>query len=246
MAVRCLVSVPALHAKRTYTLEEGTLDALKAAISTCPIMGDRVDLSKSTFKARVQTRHFYNKVMIQLQEKYPQLQDAIGSGMDSWRCSLRMKFKNQRRSLSNDARVAENRKKFSASRNTDDICTSELKWHKKRKMNIDISGLAGEDENSFEKHEEWLRSQAFSAAPDENGSPACSECPADETIEHVLLQCPGNADQRRRLFDAYGRVGLSHVSLDHLRFPRAHRITLLRAFEALVNFFHDADLFTRL
>ncbi|KAL3171798.1 hypothetical protein MRX96_001440 [Rhipicephalus microplus] len=105
--------------------------------------------------------------MIQLQEKYPQLQDAIGSGMDSWRCSLRIKFKNQRRSLSNDPRVAENRKKFSASRNTDDNCTSELKRHKKRKMNIDISGLAGEDENSFEKHEEWLQSQAFSAVPDE-------------------------------------------------------------------------------
>ncbi|KAH8032852.1 hypothetical protein HPB51_003225 [Rhipicephalus microplus] len=44
-----------------------------------------------------------------------------------------------------------------------------------------------------------------------SGSPACSECPADETIEHVLLQCPGNADQRRRLFDAYGRLGLPHV-----------------------------------
>ncbi|KAL3259895.1 hypothetical protein MRX96_046320 [Rhipicephalus microplus] len=78
-----------------------------------------------------------------------------------------MKFKNQRRSSSNDARVAENRKKFSASRNLDDNCMSELKRHKKRKMNIDISGLAGEDENSFEKHEEWLPSQAFSAAPDE-------------------------------------------------------------------------------
>ncbi|KAL3246221.1 hypothetical protein MRX96_057819 [Rhipicephalus microplus] len=115
----------------------------------------------------VPTRHFYNKVIIQIQEKYPQLQDAIGSGMDSWRCSLRMKFKNQRLNLSNDARVADNRKKFSASRNTDDNCTSELKRHKKRKMNIDISRLAVEDENSFEKHEEWLRSQAFSAAPDE-------------------------------------------------------------------------------
>ncbi|KAL3228785.1 hypothetical protein MRX96_023687 [Rhipicephalus microplus] len=78
------------------------------------------------------------------------------------------------------------------------------------------------------------------------GSSACLECPADETIEHVVLQRPGYADQRRRLFDAYGRLGLPHVCLDQLRFPRAHRVTLLRAFEALVNFLHDADLFTRL
>ncbi|KAL3224184.1 hypothetical protein MRX96_026765 [Rhipicephalus microplus] len=42
------------------------------------------------------------------------------------------------------------------------------------------------------------------------------------------------------------RLGLPHVGLDHLRFPRAHRITLLRAFEALLNVFYDADLFTRL
>ncbi|KAL3214119.1 hypothetical protein MRX96_007247 [Rhipicephalus microplus] len=48
------------------------------------------------------------------------------------------------------------------------------------------------------------------------------------------------------VFDAYGRLGLPHVSLDHLRFPRAHRITLVRAFETLLNFFYDADLFTRL
>ncbi|KAL3214499.1 hypothetical protein MRX96_034887 [Rhipicephalus microplus] len=79
-----------------------------------------------------------------------------------------------------------------------------------------------------------------------SGSPACAEWLADETIEHVLLQCPGYADQRRRLFDTYGRLGLPHVSLDHLRFARAHLITLLRAFEALLNFFYDGDLFTHL
>ncbi|KAL1433848.1 hypothetical protein MTO96_012187 [Rhipicephalus appendiculatus] len=51
MSAWCLVSVPAIHAKRTYTLEEGSLDALKDAISSCPISGDKVDLSNSTFKA---------------------------------------------------------------------------------------------------------------------------------------------------------------------------------------------------
>ncbi|KAL3175131.1 hypothetical protein MRX96_040525 [Rhipicephalus microplus] len=61
-----------------------------------------------------------------------------------------------------------------------------------------------------------------------------SECPVDETIEHVLLQHPGYADQRRRLFDAYGHWdGHTWVSTTY-GFPRAH------------NVFYDADLFTRL
>ncbi|KAH8022176.1 hypothetical protein HPB51_022573 [Rhipicephalus microplus] len=58
-----------------------------------------------------------------------------------------------------------------------------------------------------------------------SGSPACAECRADETIEHVLLQCRGYVDQRWQLFDAYGRLGLPYVSLNQLRFPRAHRVT---------------------
>lgn len=79
-----------------------------------------------------------------------------------------MKFKNQRRKLCNDTRVAENRRKFATSRKPDDnSAADELKRHKKRKMDIDISGLDGEDENSLAKHEEWLRAEAFNAAPDE-------------------------------------------------------------------------------
>ncbi|KAL3184707.1 hypothetical protein MRX96_005813 [Rhipicephalus microplus] len=69
---------------------------------------------------------------------------------------------------------------------------------------------------------------------------------AEETTEHILLQCPGYTEQRRRLFDAYGGLGLPHVSLDHLRFPQAHRSRLMRAFEALLKFFGDAALIARL
>ncbi|KAH7950824.1 hypothetical protein HPB52_001950 [Rhipicephalus sanguineus] len=46
------------------------------------------------------------------------------------------------------------------------VAADELKRHKKRKMDIDISGLDGEDENSLAK-QEWLRAEAFNAAPDE-------------------------------------------------------------------------------
>ncbi|KAL3208549.1 hypothetical protein MRX96_039010 [Rhipicephalus microplus] len=69
---------------------------------------------------------------------------------------------------------------------------------------------------------------------------------SEETIEHILLHCPGYTEQRRRLFDAYGRLGLPHVSLDHLRFPQAPRSSLMRAFEALLEFFGDAALIVRL
>ncbi|KAL3188289.1 hypothetical protein MRX96_003615 [Rhipicephalus microplus] len=79
-----------------------------------------------------------------------------------------------------------------------------------------------------------------------SGSPSCAECPAEETTKHILLHCPGYTEQRRRLFDAYGRLGLPHVSLDHLRFPQAHRSRLMRAFEALLEFFGDAALIARL
>ncbi|KAL3188341.1 hypothetical protein MRX96_023009 [Rhipicephalus microplus] len=79
-----------------------------------------------------------------------------------------------------------------------------------------------------------------------SGSPSCTECPVVETTEHILLQCPGYTEQRRRLFDAYGRLGLPHVSLDHFRFPQAQRSGLMRAFEALIEFFGDADLMARL
>lgn len=50
-----------------------------------------------------------------------------------------MKFKNQRRKLCNDTRVAENRRKFATSRKPDDnSAADELKRHKKRKMVSEI------------------------------------------------------------------------------------------------------------
>ncbi|KAL3171513.1 hypothetical protein MRX96_013717 [Rhipicephalus microplus] len=73
----------------------------------------------------------------------------------------------------------------------------------------------------------------------------CNE-PAEALAKEAHHPSTPVNNQRRRLFDAYGRLGLPHVSLDHLRFRRARRITLLTAFEAMLNFFCDVDLFTRL
>ncbi|KAL1478731.1 hypothetical protein MTO96_034879 [Rhipicephalus appendiculatus] len=49
-----------------------------------------------------------------------------------------------------------------------------------------------------------------------NGSPSCAQCPAEETLEHILLQCPGYDDQRRQLFGVYGRLGLPHDNVDYV------------------------------
>ncbi|KAL1444356.1 hypothetical protein MTO96_029905 [Rhipicephalus appendiculatus] len=77
-------------------------------------------------------------------------------------------------------------------------------------------------------------------------SPSCAQCPAEETLEHVVLQCPSYDDQRRQLFGVYRRLGFPHLSLDDLRFPGAHRTKLEQALYALLDFFGDADPFTRL
>ncbi|KAL3209930.1 hypothetical protein MRX96_037571 [Rhipicephalus microplus] len=79
-----------------------------------------------------------------------------------------------------------------------------------------------------------------------SGSPSCVQCPAEETVEHILCLCPGYADIRRRLCDSYGKLGLPHVSAEHLLFPSANVATLRRAFYALLDFFGDANLFMRL
>ncbi|KAL3188258.1 hypothetical protein MRX96_003587 [Rhipicephalus microplus] len=79
-----------------------------------------------------------------------------------------------------------------------------------------------------------------------SGSPSCVQCPADETVEHILCQCPGYADIRRRLCTSYGKLGLPHVSAEHMLFPSANVATLRLAFYALLDFFGDANLFTRL
>ncbi|KAL3183048.1 hypothetical protein MRX96_006832 [Rhipicephalus microplus] len=64
--------------------------------------------------------------------------------------------------------------------------------------------------------------------------------------KHIFLQCPGYTEQRQRLFDAYGRLGLPHVNVDKLRFPQGQRSKLLQTFEVLLDFFGDADLITHL
>ncbi|KAL3243256.1 hypothetical protein MRX96_020650 [Rhipicephalus microplus] len=78
------------------------------------------------------------------------------------------------------------------------------------------------------------------------GSPSCAQCPADETVEHILCQCPGYADIRQRLFNTYAQLGLPHVSPEHLLFLSANVATLHRAFHALLDFLGNANIFTRL
>ncbi|KAL1466561.1 hypothetical protein MTO96_042647 [Rhipicephalus appendiculatus] len=71
-----------------------------------------------------------------------------------------------------------------------------------------------------------------------NGSPSCAQCPVEETLEHILLQCPGYDDQRRQLFGVYGRLGLPHVSLDDLRQTMAEEDIVITGFSG---YFPQAD-----
>ncbi|XP_054932380.1 uncharacterized protein [Dermacentor andersoni] len=48
--VRCLLTVPHLRAKRSYTLQDGSLEALKQAVATCPVLGSLVALSSRKFQ----------------------------------------------------------------------------------------------------------------------------------------------------------------------------------------------------
>ncbi|KAK8787469.1 hypothetical protein V5799_022759 [Amblyomma americanum] len=76
----------------------------------------------------VPTRDFYARVTHLLQ-KYPQLTDVVGTGS---------KFKNQRRRLSEDPLVAENKRKFGSQRKQAQGFTStELKRHTRPKLFIE-------------------------------------------------------------------------------------------------------------
>ncbi|XP_075534620.1 uncharacterized protein LOC142568635 [Dermacentor variabilis] len=115
------------------------------------------------------TRTFYSRVTSLLLEKYPQLKDVVGSVADSRKVALRYRFKNQRRVLPCDGRVGENRAKFGSRRKgSEETATVELQRHKVQKMDVAISTIAGEEEQSFEMHTEWLSCESRKGSPDED------------------------------------------------------------------------------
>ncbi|KAK8770131.1 hypothetical protein V5799_013405 [Amblyomma americanum] len=118
----------------------------------------------------VPTRDFYARVTHLLLQKYPQLTDVVGTGSDSWKVSLRYKFKNQRRRLSEDPLVAENKRKFGSQRKQAQGFTStELKRHTRPKLDIKHTAILGEDDTTLAAHEEWLLAEAKKGDPDESG-----------------------------------------------------------------------------
>ncbi|KAH7986590.1 hypothetical protein HPB52_024851 [Rhipicephalus sanguineus] len=77
-----------------------------------------------------------------------------------------------------------------------------------------------------------------------NGNPSCPQCRADETIAHILLQCPGYADHRRQAVRGLRQARAPPRESGRSPVPLCHRTTLLQACYALLDFFGDADLFT--
>ncbi|KAH6921749.1 hypothetical protein HPB50_004492 [Hyalomma asiaticum] len=68
------------------------------------------------------------------------------------------------------------------------------------------------------------------------GSPLCADCAEEETLEHLLLKCPGADNQRRVLLATYGRLGLPRTTVEHLLFPACAKTSAVRAFAALLEF----------
>lgn len=58
------------------------------------------------------TKSFYFKAVSLLLQKYPALADVTGTGHESWTIALRNKFKNERRKLTGDAAVEQQREKY--------------------------------------------------------------------------------------------------------------------------------------
>ncbi|KAH8039005.1 hypothetical protein HPB51_004825 [Rhipicephalus microplus] len=79
-----------------------------------------------------------------------------------------------------------------------------------------------------------------------SGSPLLVQCPADETVGHILCQFPGYAMIHRRLFNAYTQLVLPYVKPQQPLFPRANVGTLRRALHVLLDFFGEANVSTRL
>ncbi|KAM7311140.1 uncharacterized protein ISCGN_008047 [Ixodes scapularis] len=48
--VRCLVTVPHLKAARSFKLEDGSVNSLKHAVATCPVLGNSIKLSSVRFQ----------------------------------------------------------------------------------------------------------------------------------------------------------------------------------------------------
>ncbi|XP_064463633.1 sterile alpha motif domain-containing protein 3-like [Ornithodoros turicata] len=106
---------------------------------------------------------FYAKVASSLVEKYQHLTDLKGSGYDSWIISLRNKFKNERRKISDNESVTESRSKFGTKRKIEKASESRLERNKTPRL---PDGGPSSQTTNAEEDEAWLRNEYRKQKPD--------------------------------------------------------------------------------
>ncbi|XP_077531650.1 uncharacterized protein LOC144144145 [Haemaphysalis longicornis] len=169
------------------SLKDVIMDPDKITSSVCR------EITSIVFDAMVKvsivpTRKFYTRVRRMLVTEHPTLRDVVGTGYDSWKEDLRDRYKNLRRTLEKDARVAANKQKFGSkkTRKRTEQDMPELQRNKKLKLAVTTALLAGEDEASLNSHEEWLLKECRKSAPDEEQMVGRM----DLTASSRLLQVP--------------------------------------------------------
>uniref|UniRef100_G3ML60 Uncharacterized protein n=1 Tax=Amblyomma maculatum TaxID=34609 RepID=G3ML60_AMBMU len=106
---------------------------------------------------------FYEPAARALVLKYPVLRDTMGTGFDSWRVAFKYKMCNIRKSVDNNPKVEEARKKFCRKGNFQDKC------HPKKQCRLSTGALetrGEEDDGVVAAHIEFMIKEVKRSTPD--------------------------------------------------------------------------------
>ncbi|KAM7287656.1 sterile alpha motif domain-containing protein 3-like [Ixodes scapularis] len=154
-------------------------------------------------------KKFYFKAVNLLLLKYPALTDVTGTGYESWIVALRNKFKNERRKITGNVAVDENRSKFGGAtrkRTANGGCAaSETLSRGKVKRCLTMCTLpgVGEDATSLEAHEVWLCNEGKKVAPNEEQIDVRMDATASRRLRNLAtMDVPSVKETYPYLMDA--------------------------------------------
>ncbi|XP_077527310.1 uncharacterized protein LOC144138739 [Haemaphysalis longicornis] len=73
---------------------------------------------------------------------------------------------------------------------------------------------------------------------------SCRNCTAEETLQHLLLECPQYSGQRSKLLATFVSLRLTHTTPTDLLFPKAHPSVQDKALRSLITFLTETALHT--
>lgn len=95
----------------------------------------------------------------------------------------------------------------------------------------------------------WLRvafTNSYSFLIGMADSPLCDTCRCEETLQHIICDCPRYDIQRQSLASALAHLDLRRMSVDVILECRPHRTLQLKVTKALLQFLKATDLHKRL